>query len=305
MPIQLALFDNPLSNTVVNVASVPQLSPFRYPGGKTWLVPYLRRWLSPQIRDQWNISPVHPAQFIEPFTGGGIASLTAASENLADHVTMVEIDEDVAAVWQTILHEEHWVWFAQQLISFDLTEENVESYLARTDLTLKEQAFKTLLRNRINRGGILAQGAGRIRNGEAGKGMRSRWYPTTLEKRIRAIVSMRSRITFIQGDGMETLARYACNPDAVFFIDPPYTAAGKKAGSRLYRHSELNHEALFEIASKLRGDFLMTYDDTNEVRSLAQQYGFDIHLVPMKNTHHTHMCELLIGPNLNWLRSIS
>lgn len=24
---------------VVNVASVPQRSPFRYPGGKTWLVP--------------------------------------------------------------------------------------------------------------------------------------------------------------------------------------------------------------------------------------------------------------------------
>ena len=29
----------------VNVASVPQRSPFRYPGGKTWLVPHIRRWL--------------------------------------------------------------------------------------------------------------------------------------------------------------------------------------------------------------------------------------------------------------------
>jgi DNA adenine methylase len=30
---------------IVNVASVPQRSPFRYPGGKTWLVPRVRRWL--------------------------------------------------------------------------------------------------------------------------------------------------------------------------------------------------------------------------------------------------------------------
>jgi hypothetical protein len=35
-----------LADYVVNVASVPQRSPFRYPGGKTWLIPYVRRWLS-------------------------------------------------------------------------------------------------------------------------------------------------------------------------------------------------------------------------------------------------------------------
>ena len=34
-----------LSDRVVNVASVPQRSPLRYPGGKTWLVPHIRTWL--------------------------------------------------------------------------------------------------------------------------------------------------------------------------------------------------------------------------------------------------------------------
>ncbi|MEK7699898.1 MAG: hypothetical protein AAB332_05790, partial [Planctomycetota bacterium] len=29
----------------VNVASVPQRSPFRYPGGKTWFVPTFRDWI--------------------------------------------------------------------------------------------------------------------------------------------------------------------------------------------------------------------------------------------------------------------
>ncbi len=115
-------------------------------------------------------------------------------------------------------------------------------------------------------------------------------------------MKIRDYITFIHGDGMNVLREHTSNADVVFFIDPPYTAGGKNAGSRLYTHSELDHEELFEIASRLRGDFLMTYDDVDAVRQLAQRYGFDTQTVPMKNTHHTKMTELLMGPNLEWLR---
>jgi DNA adenine methylase len=154
----------------------------------------------------------------------------------------------------------------------------------------------------VNRGGILAPGAGHMKEGEGTKGIRSRWYPKTLEKRIQNIVALRNHITFIQGDGMSILKEYIHNPHAVFFIDPPYTAAGKKAGSRLYTHSDLDHEELFESASHIQGDFLMTYDDTDEIRALAQRYHFDLQAVPMKNTHHAKMTELLLGRNLDWLR---
>jgi DNA adenine methylase len=101
---------------------------------------------------------------------------------------------------------------------------------------------------------------------------------------------------------MEVLKQNTQRPDAVFFVDPPYTAAGKKAGSRLYKHSELDHEELFEIASALIGDFLMTYDNTEEICLLAKRYKFDTLLVAMKNTHHAKMNELLIGRNLDWAR---
>lgn len=304
---QTTLFDDVQYNHikhdhVVNVASVPQLSPFRYPGGKTWLVPYIRRWLSPLLRQQYHLTPIRPAEFIEPFAGGGIVSLTVAAENLSERVTMVEIDEDVAAVWQTIFHQDLGQWLARAIVSFDLTQENIETFLAKTDLTLQERALKTIIRNRINRGGILAQGAGRIKNGEAGKGIRSRWYPVTLAKRIQYIASFSPQITFIQGDGMRVLEQCVDRTDAVFFIDPPYTVAGKKAGNRLYTYSEVDHRALFAMAGKLKGDFLMTYDDTDEVRSLAHRHKFDVQAIAMKSTHHARMQELLIGKDLNWLR---
>src|SRR5271166_273482 len=82
----------------INVASVPHRSPFRYPGGKTWFVPYARLWLSRSQRK--------PKEFVEPFAGGAIIGLTAVFEGLVDRTTLVELDVDVCAVWQTILGTE-------------------------------------------------------------------------------------------------------------------------------------------------------------------------------------------------------
>lgn len=287
----------------VNVASVPKLSPFRYPGGKTWFIPYIRRWLSPYVRQKYHLSPISPEHFIEPFVGGGSISLTVASERLVRKTTMVEIDADVAAVWQTVLNVEDGEWLAKRILSYSLTDENVEALLNDVPISVRERAFQTIVRNRVCRGGILAPGSGLMKLGEAGKGLLSRWYPATLAKRIRHITSLQDSLTFLHDDGLAILAAYVDNPHAVFFIDPPYTAGkhGKQAGKRLYTHSELDHERLFDYASRIQGDFLMTYDNTEEVCSLARRYGFDMCLVPMKNTHHVNMSELVIGSNLEWL----
>jgi len=88
-----------------------------------------------------------------------------------------------------------------------------------------------------------------------------------------------------------------------FFIDPPYTAGGKKAGRRLYTHCNVDHDELFRIASKVAGDLLMTYDDAPDVRELAKMYNLDVQPIVMKNTHHTEMRELLIGHDLEWARA--
>ena len=288
---QLPLFG--LDTTkVVNVAKVRHRSPFRYPGGKTWLVPFVQQWLTSQ--------PKRPGEFIEPFAGGAIIGLTIAFERLADHVTLVELDEQVAAVWKTIL-EGKYEWLANKILAFDLTSETVEVVLSQTDISAQEKAFQTILKNRINRGGILAPGAGKIKHGENGKGMKSRWYPETLAKRILNIGKIRERISFIEGDGLEVLQENACRSDAVFFIDPPYTAAGKKAGSRLYTHYELDHERLFSIVENLEGDFLMTYDNAPEIQAMADRRGFSTQPVAMKNTHHAEMRELLVGRGLGWV----
>ena len=161
--------------------------------------------------------------------------------------------------------------------------------------------FQTILKNRTAHGGILAEGAGVLKNGENGKGILSRWYPQTIAKRITNIELVAKHLEFIHGDAFDVLARFQKDSNAVFFIDPPYTAGGKSAGSRLYTHSVIDHDKLFSLCEKLRGDFLMTYDNADEVISLAEKHGFETKPVAMKNTHHAEMNELLIGRNLDWV----
>jgi len=278
----------------VNVATVPLRSPFRYPGGKTWLIPYVRAWLEGLARQDL---------FIEPFAGGAIASLTVSFEDRAEHVIMAETDEYVAAVWRTILLGQA-EWLAEKILQFDVTVENVKKALIRSNearLTQKERAFLTILRNRVQRGGIMAPGAGLVKASEKNKGIKSRWYPETLARRIRDIADHRDKITFYHGDGFDLMEDYLRERKAAFFIDPPYTVTSR----RLYNQWEFDHERLFRLVKKLKGYFLITYDDTEEIRELAHSFGIAFRAVKMKNTHHARKTELIIGRDFKWFDAIA
>jgi DNA adenine methylase len=92
---------------------------FRYPGGKSWLMPYVRQWL------QASKKPVH---FAEPFAGGANIGLGVAMERLAQRVTLVELDRDIAAVWETTLNGKA-TELAQRIIDFPISRKAVNAIL--------------------------------------------------------------------------------------------------------------------------------------------------------------------------------
>lgn len=293
-PYQMTLFPEvaPQSdvprNSVINVASVPQRSPFRYPGGKTWLVPTARKWFKQADES---------SELIEPFAGGGIIALTAVAEHFFQHVTMVELDAEIAAAWQTILSEHDYAWLTDKIEHFFVTPQSIDEAIEMSSIGTKELGFATIVRNRTNHGGILAKGSGKIKTGENGKGLASRWYPSTLIRRIKEIHLLRDKISFIHGDAFITMEQYKDHPDTFFFIDPPYTIAGK----RLYKHYNVDHQRIFELASQMKGHFLLTYDDTEEIRHYARSFGLPYQTIPMQTTHLITKEELLISDNFDWL----
>ncbi len=270
---------------VVNVATVPQRSPLRYPGGKTWLIPHIREWLR----------QTKPEILIEPFAGGAIVSLTAVMEELVTASVMVEIDRDVAAFWHSAL--ESGMTLQEWVHQFEPTIERLRQLEQTSPATVLEHGFRTLVLNRTRRGGILAPGASFCRHGENGRGLLSRWYPETLATRLAAIQNYGDRITFLEGDGMKLLPLMlrGWGRKAAVFLDPPYTAqGGKRAGLRLYAHSSIKHAKLFETLAKHNANFLMTYDAAPEIVGLVRKHGFDAVCLSMKNGHHNRMPEIVI-----------
>lgn len=284
-PIQ-TLFSDADLQAIVNVASVPKRSPFRYPGGKTWLIPYARLWLR----------SIKPDLLVEPFAGGASIALTAGFELLAKKVLMAELDPDISSIWRIALNgqvEE----LCGKIAAFTCDSANVSAQLNQTPTSDLGRAFQTIVKNRVSRGGILAPGAGLVKQGEAGKGIASRWYPETIIKRIRDLNARADRFEFLEADGLGVIKRYRSRKTAAFFVDPPYP----KAGKRLYRFHDMDHRKLFASLAEVKGSVLITYDHSDEIQSLALEFGFDHELVPMKSTHHERKFELLISRDLSWL----
>jgi DNA adenine methylase len=269
----------------VNVSQVQHRSPFRYPGGKTWLVPEVRAWITHHEVER----------LVEPFAGGASCGLMVAAEGLAS-VVLGEIDPLVAAVWELTINSPltDVEWLCDRILTFECTLPNVLEALETPGLLTREIAWQTIVRNRCARGGIMAPGAGFTKTGEAGKGIASRWYPETLVRRIRDITTLRPRLKFEQIDALKMIKRFRRNTRTAWFIDPPYTASSKSAGSRLYSSHTLDHSALFSVAASCAGPVMMTYDDSPQVRRLATDFGFSISTVPMKSTHHATQRELVL-----------
>ncbi len=268
----------------VNIATVPLLSPLRYPGGKTWLIPHVREWLRLDSK---------PRVLFEPFCGGGIVSLTATMEDLCERAVLAELDRGVAAFWHAALR--HTDDLCERIRDFEPSRENVTALQLQSPPDLIDQGFRTLVLNRTRRGGILAQGASLLNAGENGKGLESRWYAQTIVNRLLNIKKHEARIAFVEGDGLKLLESMVHTEDVAIFVDPPYTAGGKRAGQRLYAHHDVDPRRIFKVLADSNVNFLMTYELAPEIGKLVRRHGFAAVTVTMKSAHHLRVPELVIS----------
>lgn len=285
-------------NNTATAKKPSTLSPFRYPGGKSRLRATVIDWIS-----QLGFRPTH---FVEPFAGGASVGLAVAELDLAEHVTLAEIDPDVSAVWEVTLNGQA-TQFANRIRCFNLNRKTAAEVAARSPGDQLERAFRCLLLNRISRAGIMAPGAGWLNQGEDGHGIQSRWYPETLSNRIKSTNSLREKVTFVQRDGLEVLRQFSDDHLAVAFVDPPYVVNGRGAGRRLYAHHDVNCEQLFEIVRTFAGAMVITYHRSVVVERLADAAGIERHTVTVQTGHTKAKRELIMykharSPTTNAIR---
>lgn len=258
------------------------LSPFRYPGGKSRLAPAVVGVAKRLLGDR-------PGSFLlEPFAGGASVSLAAASAGIP--ARLVELDARVAAFWDVALGPKRGE-LCQAVLNCDpqaVWEEHVRGDAGDDPVT---QALAALVQNRLAFGGNMTARPGAIVVGDRGRGALSRWYPTTLVKRIQALGGL--NLSTRQGCAYEALAG-AAGQDAFAFIDPPYLRAGR----RLYAHNAIDLERLLAMAAKLPYPWLLTYENTQEAREAMVRHGVAFLPVGLLGNSNQVRTELIAGP---WL----
>lgn len=267
-----------------NIASVPHYSPFRYPGGKTWLANILRRWLAES----------HASVLYEPFAGGASTSLLAVIEGFVPRAVLIEKDVAVAAVWKTILSSDA-NWLIDKIMEFRISSESVDKVLRAKTRKTRTLAFQTIIKNRCRRGGVIAGGAGLIKRGERDQGIKSRWYPETLAKRIQLIHQHKEKLEIREGDAFNYFPELLKTKSAKFFVDPPYSKLMTPGVKPIYSHCHVDHRMLCQILASARVDYLLTYDDTNFVRQLLAECGLEYCTIDMKNSNAATRRELLVS----------
>jgi DNA adenine methylase len=261
------------------------LSVFRYPGGKSRLRATIIDWIS-----QLGFRPMH---FIEPFAGGASVGLAIAELDLADHITLAEIDPDVSAVWDVVLNGQARA-FSHRITNFQLSRSTAAKVVAREPTDQLSRAFRCLVLNRISRAGIMAPGAGWLNRGEDDHGITSRWYPKTLAKRVTSTNALRDKITFIQGDGLKVLKSFAKKSRVAAFVDPPYVVNGRGAGRRLYAHHDVDCDELFDVIRSFCGAMVITYHRSVIVERHADALGLKPHTITVQTGHASPKREVII-----------
>ncbi len=221
-------------------------------------------------------------------------------DGLVDVLRINEIDEDVFNFWHIVKNNSDEL--CNLIKDFEIDEDNARGVINQWKLRANiealsdvDKAFLTLLRNRLARNGVMTPRSGLLKKGDV-KGLFSRWYPQTLIDRIQRINSFSDAIEITQMDGMEFIQRYS-NPQASYFIDPPYT----KAGRHLYKHNKIDNQEIFEFANKHGAEVLITYDKSLVIEEYVKKYSLCSIEMEMMGGTNNKKYELLISRNLDWI----
>jgi len=246
--------------------TVEYLSPFRYPGGKSFLTGYLASVAQrlPGNKD---------AHYLEPYCGGAGAALGLLAQNAVTKVHINDGDIRVYSAWRAILNENER--FIRELdarpVTIDTWHDCREIVATPSDEYSFELGFATFFINRTSRAGIIL-GSGPI-GGYAQSGnwrIDARYYRDTIRKRLKWVGANAQNIELSNEDGIVFLKRKSeelFSVPTLYLIDPPYV----KAGGRLYLNAmtELKHR---ELAKFLKAghckNWVLTYDDHPLVREL-------------------------------------
>lgn len=245
-----------------------QLSPFRYPGGKSKAINTIYSLLCEEKLDH----------FTEVFAGGASLGLSLLDAGVIKHLHLNDKDRGVAAFWKMCTEYPQFLINRLEDESFLPNKESFFEYrktLKNTCTEVEELGWAQLVVNRCAFSGItMANPMGDIL---------ARWNPDKLISRIKHIHEMSDCITVSNLDFRSVVEEHYWQDKGTLFVDPPYV----EKGGQLYpcSFSGKDHRDLAELLQMLyvgfpAADILVTYDEHPLVHEIY----------PLADFKHTGRC---------------
>lgn len=239
-----------------NVPFSTQVSPLRWPGGKSKFVGQLLPCCNPDKMEN----------FVEPFAGGASVGLSLLLAGKVKELYLNDLDFGVYSLFQLIKYMPKVL--VDKIQRFVPTKEAY--YQARQwvndnyeGLDMVDAAWNLLVVNRLAFSGIP--------KANCMSDPAARWTANTLIKRIKKIHDVSEHIHVSCMDACEMIEEMYWKPNTTIFIDPPYKNKGKDLYVNYY--TDENHYKLSNLLDDLYkgmpgADMLITYDDCEFIKEL-------------------------------------
>jgi DNA adenine methylase len=139
--------------------------------------------------------------------------------------------------------------------------------------TLLTLGFSTFFLNRTNRSGIISGGVigGKRQSGEWK--LDCRFNKSELIERIRKVAQYKRQISIYNKDASVFIRTVLpkIHGEALVYFDPPYYVKGQQALYVNYYEPD-DHKVIAKLISKLKQNWIVSYDDVPEIRSLYKKY---------------------------------
>lgn len=245
------------------------LTPLRYPGGKTSLFEFFDTVIK---QHGWkNIT------YIEPYAGGAGAGISLLLLEKVRHIVINDFDPAIYSFWFAL--KEHNAEFIELVSNTPVTVEEWEKqkkvYKAADTSDRLSLGFATFFLNRTNRSGILNAGpiGGKQQLGEWK--IDARYNKKSLIEKIKLIGLYSDRITVLNDDGSDVIAKYAEDPTSFFYVDPPYFIKGADLYLNAFKLKD--HEKLAHTLNKFNQvKWLLSYDNEQDILELYPNREFRV-----------------------------
>lgn len=241
-------------------------TPLRYPGGKSQLAPL--------VVDLLKTNDLLYGEYAEPFAGGAGIALSLLLNSYVSRIYLNDIDPAIYAFWYSVLHNTDTLCkrIEDTPVTMDEWQRQRVIYLDPSCTDLSAKGFATLFLNRTNRSGILRGGVIGGLNQDGAYKLDCRFNRSDLVRKIRRIAKHAEQIDLSRLDAATFITKVVpkTSKHTLVNLDPPYYAKGPELYTNFYRHDD--HAALANAVGRMRRHWMVTYDDTPEIRSLYSRW---------------------------------